>query len=103
MKLTKLRLLLAACVMAVAACATQTLNDKAFIAYESLTAAAKVSTAALRAGQIPVAKDQKNQAILQAAVAAVDAAKAKGDAAAVDKAKATADTLKANPAADIKE
>jgi hypothetical protein len=90
-------------VLAFAGCAAQSLNDKAFIAYDTLTAAAKSSTSALRAGQITVAKDQKNQAIITAAVLAVDAAKKTGDAAAVSKATATADAIKANPAADIKE
>lgn len=85
------------------ACAGQTLNDRAFVAYDTLTAAAKSSTAALRAGEITIAKDQKNQAAITAAVLAVDAAKKAGDAAAVAKAKATADAIKANPAADLKE
>lgn len=79
---------------AVVACATSTLLDKEVIAMKSVTAARQVAIAALRAGKISVADDQKTQANLTLLATGIKAAVAAQDAATVAANQKAADAIK---------
>jgi hypothetical protein len=77
-----------------AACASTPLLDSETVAMRSVTAARQVATAALRAGKISVADDQKAQANLTLIATGIKAAVAAQDAAAVAANQKAADDIK---------
>lgn len=86
----KLRLILAAIVLALSACATN-LIGKETQAIQAVTAARTVATAQLRAGTITAAKDKQIQDALNVTRAAITAAVAANDVKALEKAQADAE------------
>ena len=93
--LRSIRMTLSALLIASAvACATSTLLDKEVVALKSVTAARQVATAALRAGKISIADDQKTQANLTMLATGIKAAVAAQDAAAVAANQNAADAIK---------
>ena len=81
-------------IASVVACATSTLLDKEVIAMKSVTAARQVATAALRAGKISLADDQKTQANLTLLATGIKAAVAAQDTATIAANQKSADAIK---------